>query len=194
MLYCALDLEFEQPCGTIIEVGITIADPAWEADRWIRRNWLITPQQPLSDFIQGLTKITQPMMDAEGVTLQQCGTELSALLSSFGRDEMFVNPVVWGHGDMESLMAAFRDGGVDFPHFGRRWLDVKTLTTFVALAQGRPIRSGLRKAMGRWGLHFEGVPHRAEVDAFNTLRLFFKVLGRQTVVEHAAAQLIASKV
>ncbi len=38
---------------------------------------------------------------------------------------------------------------------------------------------GLSSAMGVYKMQFEGKAHRADVDAYNTLRLFFEILKQQ---------------
>jgi inhibitor of KinA sporulation pathway (predicted exonuclease) len=40
--------------------------------------------------------------------------------------------------------------------------------------------------MGAFKLHFKGTAHRADVDAANTLALFFKLIDRQRKLEHLA--------
>jgi inhibitor of KinA sporulation pathway (predicted exonuclease) len=46
-------------------------------------------------------------------------------------------------------------------------------------ANGKRPSGGLSSAMGVYKLQFEGKAHRADVDAYNTLRLFFEILKRQ---------------
>jgi inhibitor of KinA sporulation pathway (predicted exonuclease) len=48
---------------------------------------------------------------------------------------------------------------------------------------------GLSKAMGRYKMQFVGQAHRADVDAFNTLRLFFAILERQRILEDCALRM-----
>jgi inhibitor of KinA sporulation pathway (predicted exonuclease) len=43
--------------------------------------------------------------------------------------------------------------------------------------------------MARYKLQFVGKAHRADVDAFNTLRLFFAILERQRTLETCAARM-----
>ena len=51
------------------------------------------------------------------------------------------------------------------------------------LTRGKAPSGGLSSAMGYFKLHFKGKAHRADVDAANTLALFFKLLERQAKLE-----------
>jgi inhibitor of KinA sporulation pathway (predicted exonuclease) len=94
--------------------------------------------------------------------------------------------VVWGGGeknDATELKDEFRERGINFPFFGRRVIDVKTLYVFNQMVQGKTPSGGLRKSMISYGLTFEGTSHRAEIDAENTLRFFFYFLEKQRKFE-----------
>jgi len=116
-------------------------------------------------------------------SLARCAEELGELLRE---QEVFVNPVTWGGGDSADLLRTFAQAQIEFHHFGRRWIDVKTWTTLLSLARTRTAtiqHGGLSKAMARYKLQFVGKAHRADIDALNTLRLFFAILERQRTLE-----------
>lgn len=189
MLFLSLDLEMNQPSGRIIEVGVCMGSAHLPEDEWITRRWLLDPQEPLAPAIVELTGITQDELAACAVPWEQMALELSALI---GQHEPFVNPVTWGGGDSQALLEGLRAREIDFPHLGRRWLDVKTMHSFLTFAGGKGKPSGgLSSVMARHKLKFIGKPHRAGVDAFNTLRLYFRLLERQSALE-SAAKLIKS--
>ena len=98
--------------------------------------------------------------------------ELGTLINFY---KCFVNPIVWGGGgegnDATELKDEFRERNIDFPFFGRRVIDVKTLYVFNQMVQGKSPSGGLRKSMLSYGLTFEGQSHRADVDAENTLKV-----------------------
>jgi inhibitor of KinA sporulation pathway (predicted exonuclease) len=52
------------------------------------------------------------------------------------------------------------------------------------LTRGKAPSGGLSSAMGYFKLHFKGKAHRADVDAANTLALFFNLLERQSKLEN----------
>lgn len=182
--FLALDLEFNQPSGRIIQVGIAVGGFMQSQEEWLVRQWLLDPEEPISEFITQLTGIRDEDIRARAVSWEQMAGELGALITE---TRPFVNPVTWGGGDSVELLAGIRTRGIDFPYFGRRWVDVKTIYTFLALAQRKKAaRAGLRSAMAQYKLQFLGTPHRADADAYNTLRLFFRLLERQESLEAAA--------
>jgi DNA polymerase III epsilon subunit-like protein len=182
--FLALDLEMNKPSGRIIQVGIALGGANQSPDEYIVRQWLVDPGEPISPEITALTGIADADLQARAVPWARVAAELGEIASQPG---VFVNPVTWGGGDSELLLSSFKNQAVTFPHFGRRWVDVKTFHVLLSLTQGKTPRGGLSSVMGRYGLRFQGQPHRADVDAFNTLRLFFKLLERQHSLESMAA-------
>ncbi len=186
--YVALDLEYNQPSGTIIQVGVAIGSASQSDQEYIVRRWDLQVSESISEFITQLTGITDEACKA-GVSLEQCAQELGELLREH---EVFLNPVTWGGGDSADLLRAFAQAQIEFPYFGRRWIDVKTWATLLSLARTQTAKiqhGGLSKAMARFKLHFVGEAHRADVDAFNTLRLFFAILNRQRTLEECATRM-----
>ena len=178
--FLALDLELNQPSGKIIQVGIAIGDKNTRFEDYVVRKWYIDPQEPISEFINDLTGITDSDIRAEAYSHEHVARELSELIKEH---KVFVNPVTWGGGDSVELLAEFCKNHADFLHFGRRWIDIKTWYTYLMLTRGKAASGGLASAMGYFKLHFKGKAHRADVDAANTLALFFKLLDRQARLE-----------
>jgi len=181
--YLAIDLELNNKNdGTtpkIIQVGVAFGSPL-RPDEIETHSWYLDPQEPISPFITQLTGITDEIIQEKAVPHNKLAEELGMLISW---EKCFVNPVVWGGGgegnDATELKDEFRERRIDFPYFGRRVIDVKTLYVFQQMVQGKTPSGGLRKSMNSYGLKFQGTPHNAEDDAFNTLRFFFYFLERQ---------------
>lgn len=179
--YLALDLELNQPSGKIIQVGVAIGSAGDRREQYITKKWYINPNEPLDPFIIDLTGITQNDISSYCVSHQTVARELGELIREH---QTFINPVTWGGGDSRELLEEFCKNHADFPHFGRRWVDVKTWYTLHMLCKGKEPKGGLASAMGQYKLHFKGRAHQADIDAENTLALFFKILNRQRDLEH----------
>ncbi len=178
--FLALDLELNQPSGKIIQVGVAIGDKNTRFEDYVVRKWYIDPQEPINEFINDLTGITDADIRAEAYSHEHVAREFSELIKEH---KPFTTPVVWGGSDSVELLAEFCKNHVDFPHFGRRWIDVKTFYTYLMLTRDKAPSGGLASAMGYFKLQFRGKAHRADVDAQNTLALFFKLLERQAKLE-----------
>jgi inhibitor of KinA sporulation pathway (predicted exonuclease) len=181
--YLSLDLELNPgPSGPeIIEVGVCVGSPGVSPKGWVSRSWYLKPSVPIEPRITELTGISNDTVNTLGVTHAEVASELSELIRD--TPDLFVNPVQWGLGDAQELLAEFKRHNLSFPHFGRRVIDVKHYYLYVELANGRSPSGGLRSSMGRHGLQFAGTTHRADNDAFNTLRFFFHLLRRQESLE-----------
>ena len=184
--YISLDLELNnKQDGTtprIIQVGVSIGSPVMPDD--IKTfSWYINPEEKITDFISNLTGITDEIIKEKSVSHDVVAQELGELLTV---NECFVNAVVWGGGDRNDaseLKDEFRERNINFPFFGRRVIDVKGTYVFLEQVSGRSPSGGLRKSLSRYGLKFQGTPHNAEYDAYNTLRFYFHLLNRQRKLE-----------
>lgn len=178
--YCALDLELNQlQTPKIIQVGIAIGSPIRPNDIQTY-SWYLDPQEPIIPFIQNLTGITDEIIQEKAVTHKTLALELGEILNSH---QCFVNPICWGGSDASELKDEFEERNIHFPFFGRRIIDVKTIYVFLEMINGRSPAGGLRKSMNRYKIPFNGIPHRADVDAENTLRFFFHLMSRQRNLE-----------
>ena len=184
--FFALDLELNnKKDGTVprvIEVGIAIGNPQ-DPENIQTFNWYIDPQEPIHPDIEKLTGISDTLIHTSSVPHEIVANELGELIKV---NNCFVNPIVWGGGaenDASELKAEFDERGIHFPFFGRRVVDVKTIYVFNQIVKGRTKAGGLRKSMASYGLDFVGTPHRASIDALNTLRFFFHLLKRQETFE-----------
>lgn len=188
--YFSLDLELNNKNdGTtpkIIEVGVSFGSPV-RPEEITRYNWYLNPQEPITPFITQLTGITDEIIKEKAVSHETVAEELGALIQTWG---CFPNPITWGQDDESELKAEFRERNIKFPFFGRRIFDVKTLCVFNQMIQGKSPGGGLRKCMNSYGLTFEGEPHRAAVDATNTLRFFFYLLNTERKRQETIQQLI----
>lgn len=185
--YLALDLELNNakdgstPNPKIIQVGIACGSYLdYAANTILTQKWYIDPTEPIYPEITTLTGISDADIKQYSVSHETVAAELGKIIVE---NDCFVNPVTWGGGDSQELLAEFKERNVVFPHFGRRWIDTKTWFIYNRLSVGAAPVGGLSKCMPKYGLQFKGTAHRADVDAFNTLRLFFAMLERQNKLE-----------
>lgn len=194
--YLALDLELNSNGSQtfqIIQVGIAIGNinqgVLFKDQKLVK--FTFDPNRQLSnhilfDFIQNLTGITQSEYDQNSITPLELSEWISNKIDTY---QTFVNPVTWGIGDSSELIQSFKSEGVQFPHFGRRIIDVKHHYLYIEAANGRSMSGGLKTAMKRYKLKFEGIPHRADCDAENTLNFYFYLLKRQNKLENVIKEL-----
>ncbi len=174
--FLSLDLEMNQPSGKIIQVGVCIANKD-TIRAPVMKMWYIDPQEPITEFITNLTGISDDDIKKHAVSHEVVAREISALMDEHN---CFINPVTWGGGDSQKLIDEFNERGMQFQSFGRRWVDVKTIHVFLELCKDKTLKGGLRSAMGARKMQFIGEAHRADVDAFNTLRFFFHMIEQQS--------------
>lgn len=182
--FFALDLELNNlkngKVPKVIQVGVAIGNPLCNDDDIQTYSWYLNPEEEINEEITKLTGITNEMVQTQSVPHQVVAEELGSLIKTY---KCFTNPVVWGQGDADELKAEFRERGIDFPFFGRRIFDVKTLFVFNQIVNGRTKSGGLRKVINSYNLGFKGTPHRADDDALNTLRLFFFYLRKERALQ-----------
>lgn len=188
--YLALDLEYNsdgKSTTDIIQVGLAVGSP--QQGVIFKKSFLVKPRSHnviLHSFITNLTGITQEEYDEKSVYWEVVVDYIRKLHDSYN---LFVNPVVWGLTDSMDLIATVKEEELDFPFFGRRIIDVKHLFLFIEAAKGRAMSGGLRSSMGKHKMKFTGTPHRADDDAYNTLRFFFFLLKRQNILEDSVNRL-----
>lgn len=191
--YLGLDLELNnKKDGTtprIIQVGIAIGNPLRPKEIQTF-SWYLDPEEEITPFITKLTGIDNQLIKEKAVPHKTVAEELGALIKV---NKCFVNPVCWGgsgfSSDASELKDEFNQRNIDFPFFGRRIFDVKTIYVFQQMVRGRSTSGGLRNAMNSYRLKFEGTPHRADIDAKNTLRFFFHFLNTERKFQELVREL-----
>ena len=186
--YLALDLELNNAEDgstvnpPIIQVGIAIGNmDSYYNGSIITKKWYLNPNEPIYPFITMLTGITNEDVITKSVMHGEVAQEIGNLIKEYN---CFVNPVTWGAGDTTELKQEFIDRNIPFPFFGRRWIDVKTWYVLHMIAAGKKPSGGLSSALGEYKMHFAGTPHRADDDALNTLKLFFKILDKESKIQN----------
>ncbi len=171
-LFVSLDLEMNQPSGRIIQVGAVLGRLD-DGARLSRFSAYVNPGEPLAEDISTLCGITPATLEMAG-TLEEAFELLKRWMHPFAEQRQ-LNPLTWGGGDADLLREQLNLQDARWP-FGRRWVDVKTVFAAWQHANGQEANGGLGTSMKRVGLVFEGRKHDAADDAWNTFRMYHRLL------------------
>lgn len=166
----ALDLEFNQPSETIIQIGVAAFNLETGAILESRR-YYINPHEILNPYIINLCGISQEQVDS-GMTLGEAYDDICTLYAQYN---CHLNFVTWGGGDSDALKLALL-GERPWKH-GRRWQDAKTLYQAYMLAIGGKPQAGLAKALTKLGKAFKGRKHDAMDDSINTAIIYTDLIN-----------------
>lgn len=177
MNFIALDLELNNTKEgikdpKIIQIGVCIGNKESELTKY---KWYVYPEEPVTEYITNLTGITDKDVIEKSKSVSVIAQELSDLII---QHKTFSHPIVWGCGDVGALMKLFLDNDVKFQHFGYRELDVKQIYSYLMLKDGKKPYGSLSESMKKMGYSFKGDKHRADIDAYNTLFFWLKLLER----------------
>jgi DNA polymerase III epsilon subunit-like protein len=177
MTYLSLDLELnntEEGLNNpkIIQIGVCIGKEISDIKKY---KWYVYPEEPITEYITKLTGITNNDVVNRSKSVSTIAQEISDLISEH---KTYSHPIVWGCGDVGALMKLFLDNDVIFEHFGYRELDVKQIYSYLTLKEGKKPYGSLSSSMKKMGYDFKGDKHRADIDAYNTLVFWFKLLER----------------
>jgi len=169
----ALDLEMNQNSGKIIQVGYAIANTDTQVITQYPGIWVSIDEELNPKIIQ-LCHINTDVYNTEKTTLKHA---YDIMAEEYKAKECRMNAITWGGGDTECLRKQL---GMEDTRwvFGRRWIDTKSIAQSYFVANGTSHPGGLAKSMTKLGLKFEGTKHRADDDAYNTIRVYLHLLNK----------------
>ena len=165
----SLDLELTQNPGStpkVIQIGAVKMNTVTGVVAG-KFNVICNPGELPDAFITELTGIT-PDMVMEAVDLKYA---LESFWAWFVSQNVGWNIHQWGRGDLEALISASRELGVEYPYKVTSY-NVKQFVVPFKRALGAPAKGGLGAALTCFGLPFVGRPHDAYDDAYNTGLLY----------------------
>jgi inhibitor of KinA sporulation pathway (predicted exonuclease) len=178
IIFVALDLENNQPSGSIIQIGAVAGNASTGQ---IIAKYCTNVQLPERETL--LPRITE----LTGITPADCAAGIPIGTAYVGLCEFIKlvkpsthQPLVWGVGDMPTLKYQIP------PHilmsspwpFGHRWIDVKAVFQTVCISHKKQFpKGGLAKSLLKLGLRFQGTPHSATDDAENTFLIYAELLN-----------------
>jgi inhibitor of KinA sporulation pathway (predicted exonuclease) len=171
MIRVFLDLEMNQPSGSIIQIG-AVAMNMKNGRVNVLFKMPVNPKETIAPEITTLTGITQKDVD-EAPTLEVALTKFWAWAPSH-------SIAAWGT-DCDLVLAETRR--LNVPTYGRVHIhNVKEMASDLRCAfPSHKARGGLVPTMELFGLKFEGRHHDALDDAMNTARLayhFVRIVAR----------------
>lgn len=184
--FMALDLEHNQPSGSIIQVGAVVGN-LYSGEILEEYSAHIKVDEKINAYITNLTGIRQEDTN-HGISLQQAYEQLIQLYERNGCQNRGCT-LTWGGADSQALRESLGLENYDnCPkegtfYFGRRWIDVKTIFISYQWAHGNKHQAGLAKALTKVGLTFNGKKHDARDDAKNTFLIFRELLRRFKIGE-----------
>jgi len=196
LIFWGLDLEMEQPSNEILSIGVSIWVP--NSDGTFKTNtmdFLITPSQPVSEFIQKLTGLTDDQFNWT-IPREECFSIFANVmhqnqeLAESNGFKWHREPITWGAGDLHLLREQLpKLEKLNF--MGRRFIDVKSMCMLERVYEGKSIsgKMSLRSGLSQYDLNFQGAAHNSSVDAYNTMALFHAILDRNIKKQNLIRQL-----
>ena len=123
--------------------------------------FLIKPEMSnVSNFCTKLTSITNEQVEKHGISLYKAFSHLD---SKYNLKESHWGS--WGVFDKTHLTKECKLKGIEFP-FSKNHKDIQKC--FSKLQQNKNRLYSVENALKEIGIQFEGTPHRADIDAYNT--------------------------
>lgn len=193
-VFWAMDLEMEQPSNEIISIGVSIWVPGNDGYRKDSPNFLITPSQPISEFIQKLTGLNDSMFkwgESREIGFRKFVDYMNNAKEMAEKNgyTWHREPITWGAGDLHTLRSQMPYLKQEF--MGRRFIDVKTLCMMERMYRGKSIsaKMSLSSGLGQWGMSFQGSAHNSASDAFNTMRVFMAIVDNNKLQQSLLGKL-----
>jgi hypothetical protein len=173
MKYISIDIEAAQPSGEIIQIGATLrGGNAKLGDKIVFNEYVYAPNG--IDYGHHLRN-GQTLGELLGNTFQHLHpqraiprAEAFRLLWEWAAKYECCRWVQWGHGDMAHIAHQSRECGVEPP---KRMVVINAKAVYAAM-YGNGQCGGLEESMKKLGLFFDGTPHDAYSDAYNTATIF----------------------
>lgn len=167
-----LDLEMNQPSNKIIQVGWTIGNPISGRSYEIKGKY-VKLDELLNPIISNLCGIQQSNLD-QADNLDNVWAELTSDWSNYSCS---TNIVTWSKGDLALLHNQIHEDNRMTSPLSPSYIDAKTLYQSWKLKSGAEhLKGGLARAMTKFGLAFNGRKHNAMDDAYNTFKIYSRLL------------------
>lgn len=178
-LFVFLDLEFTQPSQRIIDIGACIVD----LDRGVivdEFQTFVNPEEMLTEYIQELTHITDDDLKNAPTFPMAWEQFINFLEVHQIKKEIFAKKkkkrvITWGSGDAPVIQKNAELHGIRTSIPLASVCDLKSVYSFLMLAQHSHSGGGLKKASQHMGITEQLNAHRALPDARQTSRLGIEI-------------------
>lgn len=178
MIYCFIDLEMEQPSNDLLEIGASVWDIGKRKEINRFQAYISLPDNAMpSEYITDLCSIdhnvykTSALSPKEGIEsfwrfFEDCKS--GGRICAWGGDVYWLKQYSTQHNAYHSKKI--------------RALDIKNLSEPIRWLRDKKARGGLKSTMDILDLPFEGTQHMAYDDAYNTARVFDKIINDYRVL------------
>lgn len=170
MRMCILDLEMEQPCNSLLEIGAVILDLRRGISETFSRFIQLDSGEMPSEYITNLCNIDHDEYSLAAVPGKEALEDFWEFLEKSNCGNRLYS---WG-GDHDWILNYSTQYGVMTPK-RLRTLDIKQMTEPLRFMINKKSKGGLVNSLHTFGLEFEGTQHMALTDAINTAILFKKI-------------------
>ena len=162
---CWEDRPPEHEAGEIIEIGLCVVD-VQRRERVSRERLLVRPTHSrVSPCCTQLTTLTQAQVD-QGLPFAEACRHLEQRYRT--RQRTWAS---YGDDDRRQFERQCQREGVRYP-FGPTHLNIKNLFGLIATLEDEV---SLAQALDRYGMRYDGTPHRGVDDAWNIARLVLQL-------------------
>lgn len=153
----------------IIQFGYVIIDK--QTNKIIEKgSWIIKPKKSkISEFCEGLTGISQEKVDKEGISFEK----FRKIISQKGWK--YIPNMSWGYRDHYQLKEHCEKRNLDFPLSDTHNCAKSLFSSWTGRSKGW----GVKRAIERLGLEFEGDQHDAMWDAYNTALILLNSIFKE---------------
>jgi inhibitor of KinA sporulation pathway (predicted exonuclease) len=181
---CWDDDEYQKKHSEIIEIGLAVINIKEEQIKQVKSIYVIPEKlinerksgvstyKAISDYCINLTGITESKLLKQGKTLKAASAEI---MKHYPYSKTWMS---WGYYDKSFLEKECIRKHVTFPFSKYTHMNASLL---YSLINKNKKGTGLKKAMDKLGIPFDGKQHSGKDDAYNTAKVIYKLLYNKDI-------------
>lgn len=157
----------EDNISDIIEIGTCLLNLETKEIELNESIYVIPLRSKINDFCLNLTGISEEIIKEKGISLKEA---CSILESKYNSKNVVWGS--WGYYDKNKMTEQCQTFNINYPlNFSH-----VNLKTYYSLINNLSKEYGLKRALMKTGIDFKGRQHSGKDDAYNTAKLFLKML------------------